>query len=128
MQRIMKKIQQVTGNEKGVSLIEVIISIMLLGIISVVFMTLIGTSSKIQQKGNNLTKNSNIAASNLEGKNWNDGTSGTPSEFKISFPGEEWTIPGYYLSSASGEISYQLFVPDSTAPSPSSSPAPTPTT
>lgn len=134
MQRIVKKIQQVTGNEKGVSLIEVVISIMLLGIISIVFVTLIGTSSKIQQQGNRLNGNSHTASSQLEGKDWNDVAKAkqeaeeavaageakvAKQDFVIQFGTSEadkkWTIPGYYLTGKDGEITYQLFVPDSTS-------------
>lgn len=95
-------------NEKGISLIEVIVSIALLGVVSMLFITIMGTINAVTQDSMETTEGSMKAAACIEQTQ----VSGSDDIFSIEFEtGEKWDIKGEYIEQNHKMITYQLFIP-----------------
>ncbi len=86
----MKNIMPLKYKTKGFTLIEVILSIAILGILSVTFVTIFGTGLELVSNSAQSTRATQIAAGELE--NWYSGdpyinTTTTDSIFSLTFPG-----------------------------------------
>ena len=115
--KLKKKYLNEVDNQKGVTLIEVIISMALLGIISIIFTIMIATAANVQNMGNKLIIKSHAAVEQIENGTVYS-TTAPDFEFKLN-TGEEWTISNgnaiqgeeYITPSDDKTITYRLFKP-----------------
>lgn len=107
MKTYLRKIVQ---NEKGMTLIESLLAMTILGIISVLFVTMLGTAQHVTNTSYQQTQSSMKAATHMEEAT---GVTAQAGNFQIQFTdGTSWSIPGKYVEAKDKEVSYQCFIPD----------------
>lgn len=97
-------------NKNGFTLIEVIISVAILGLISILFTSMMGTSLRMNQNALKRTAESMLASGQVDRGLSREGQS---AELVINFnKGRTVKVEGYNLvSKDSEEVSYSCFVP-----------------
>jgi prepilin-type N-terminal cleavage/methylation domain-containing protein len=119
----MKKINLINNN-KGFTLIEMIVSIALISIIAILFATTFSTSLNIMTQATKKTVNVNQTAAGIEkqragltGAANNNNTTSTASSFIINFQNQNGqttataTVSGNYYTNASSDVTFKSFVP-----------------
>lgn len=95
--------------QQGFTLLEVVISMVVFVLVTLVFVTLFSAASNIQSRSNHITKVNNEAAQDIE-----RGTGGSAGTMEIRFPGTSFnkTISGNYLTGTTTGTTYKYFKPD----------------
>lgn len=112
----MEKINRL-NNEKGFTLIELIVSIALLSLLLLMFSSFFMYSVQLLGKASKQKVNSMSAASKIEldtATSNNANTTKTSGNISISFGGTPIVVSGNYIagSDASKDVNYKSFIPD----------------
>ncbi|HEX2937765.1 MAG TPA: prepilin-type N-terminal cleavage/methylation domain-containing protein [Ruminiclostridium sp.] len=98
--------------DKGLTLIEVIVSVALLAIVSLMLITITETAVVAVKATRTKTNNAMSAAAQVETKHAASSTGGTSSSLTINFGGNNYDVSGSYVSGQDGDVTYKEFVPD----------------
>lgn len=103
-------------NKKGFTLVEVIVSVALLSIITILFATAFATSLDILNKATIKTNNVNQAAAGIEQQKAGvtNSTTSTDSSITINFENGQTTgqIQGKLYSNTNNDVTFKSFVPN----------------
>lgn len=96
----------------GLTLIEVIVSVALLAIVSVMLVTIMATAMNAVKSTRSRTNHAMSAAGQIETKKADSAVSGTAGNLSITFGTSSYSVSGAYVSGSDGGIKYYEFVPD----------------
>lgn len=100
-------------SQAGFTLIEVIISLAILGLILVLFMSVVGTTMKINKNTLQKTYDSMMTIDQVEREQGNGiGTDELKIIFKINEGDIEKNITGSYIDKSEGDVLYKIFIPN----------------
>ena len=106
-QHQQKRLHLLTRRE-GITLIEVIISLAIFGILMVLFTTLMGVATQMRKNVFEQNRNSMKLVKELtEG----DLTQGIEKQMTFQFNGISLTIPGHLKTKKEGDVTYYVFQP-----------------
>lgn len=97
---------------KGLTLIEVIVSVALLAIVSIMLFTIMATALAAVKSTRTRTNHTAAAAAQIEKKHAENSSALSDSSLTISFSGKQYEVSGSYISGCDGGITYYEFVPD----------------
>jgi type II secretory pathway pseudopilin PulG len=101
------------GGGKGITLVEVVVSVALLAILSLMLVTFMITSLMAVKTTRGRTNNAMSAASQIESQRA-AGTAdgGASSDLTITFGTSSYDVTGKYVSGSGSGVTYYEFVPD----------------
>lgn len=96
---------------RGLTLIEVVVSVALLAIVSLMLVTCISVSLGAVRTTRHRNNDADSAAGKIEAQRASSAT-GTSSSMTITFNGTQYTVSGSYTTGNNGSITYHEFVPN----------------
>jgi prepilin-type N-terminal cleavage/methylation domain-containing protein len=111
----MKKFKRFCRSSgRGLTLVEVIVSVALMAILSLMIVTVMTVCFSAVKTTRTRTNNANTAANQVEAKRANQTTDTTESTFDVTFGTNTYHVAGKYVngSDTGNNIKYKEFVPD----------------
>lgn len=102
------KRRHLLARKEGFTLIEIIISLAIFGILMVLFTTLMGVAIQMRK---NVFEQNRTSMKLIKELSEGDLTSGNEIEMNFNFKGKDFTIPGYLKTKKEGDVTYYVFEP-----------------